>query len=432
MNLSVIESRLLKCDFPLAKPFGFGVVKLTSLRHAALLCRCDIGGESVWGLAGENLAPKWFEKDPRSTLEQDVAALGSVVASVARLAVGRSAPEPFTFWRELYADVARLHPDTAPLVRQLGVSLVERAVLDAWCRHAGLPFWRLLAGEGPGLGLRLAPHRPPATTLKVRHTVGLLDPLHSIPGYPHATELSLKLKLSGDLPTDLDRLRALALELPTLGGLTVDGNENYSTPDSFARLLEALASPELSWARQRLAWVEQPLNRVVALSGEAGVVLRRFPDLKVIIDESDASLDDLPRALSLGYAGTSHKNCKGVFKSVLARQRLGPAGLLSGEDLTMVAPWSQAADLAVAAAVNVIDIERNGHIYAEGLSGFPPEVGPLATLHHPELYHSHHGITRLRLGHSHSLDCTGVNQAPLGWAAPHPEHLADLLEPLHA
>ena len=35
-----------------------------------------------------------------------------------------------------------------------------------------------------------------------------------------------------------------------------------------------------------------------------------------IIDEADASLGDLPRALALGYAGTSHKNCKGLTKGL--------------------------------------------------------------------------------------------------------------------
>jgi hypothetical protein len=39
----------------------------------------------------------------------------------------------------------------------------------------------------------------------------------------------------------------------------------------------------------------------------------------MIIDESDAELTSLRRALELGYRGTSHKNCKGVFKGLANR-----------------------------------------------------------------------------------------------------------------
>ncbi len=39
----------------------------------------------------------------------------------------------------------------------------------------------------------------------------------------------------------------------------------------------------------------------------------------MIIDESDAEIGDLARAAGLGYAGTSHKNCKGVMKGAAHR-----------------------------------------------------------------------------------------------------------------
>ena len=72
-------------------------------------------------------------------------------------------------------------------------------------------------------------------------------------------------------------------------------------------------------------FVEQPFHRDMALDPD---VLHDLAAWRVrptlIIDESDAELDSLPRALALGYHGTSHKNCKGVFKGV--RQRL-PAGI---------------------------------------------------------------------------------------------------------
>ena len=57
-------------------------------------------------------------------------------------------------------------------------------------------------------------------------------------------------------------------------------------------------------------------------------------------------LYSLPQALRLGYAGTSHKNCKGVFKGVanacllaqLRREHPDQRILLSGEDLANIGP----------------------------------------------------------------------------------------------
>ena len=61
----------------------------------------------------------------------------------------------------------------------------------------------------------------------------------------------------------------------------------------------------------------------------------------MIIDESDGHLSSCFEALDAGYIGTSHKNCKGVFKGVANacliehrnRQGSNPKLVLSGEDL---------------------------------------------------------------------------------------------------
>jgi hypothetical protein len=89
----------------------------------------------------------------------------------------------------------------------------------------------------------------------------------------------------------------------------------------------------------------------------------------LIIDESDAELDSLPRALALGYHGTSHKNCKGVFKGIanaclleaLRRQSGGDRLVMSGEDLANIGPVALLQDLAVVATLGVSSVERNGH-----------------------------------------------------------------------
>ena len=63
--------------------------------------------------------------------------------------------------------------------------------------------------------------------------------------------------------------------------------------------------------------VEQPVHRDQALGDDVAAMLRDWPDRPpLIIDESDGAVGDVPRALDLGYAGASHKNCKGIVKGI--------------------------------------------------------------------------------------------------------------------
>ncbi|MEI9892365.1 MAG: hypothetical protein WDN28_00140 [Chthoniobacter sp.] len=76
-----------------------------------------------------------------------------------------------------------------------------------------------------------------------------------------------------------------------------------------------------------------------------------------------------PRALAEGYAGTSHKNCKGVFHASRARASSPNAVAwirrhalhISGEDLTNLGPVALLQDLAVVATLGIKHAERNGH-----------------------------------------------------------------------
>ena len=116
----------------------------------------------------------------------------------------------------------------------------------------------------------------------------------------------------------------------------------------------------------------------------------------MIIDESDAEFDSVRRALDGGYVGTSHKNCKGVFRGVanaclLARRgRNGEGRLLhTGEDLANIGPVALLQDLAVQAALGIESVERNGHHYFRGLSFLPETVQRQVVDLHPDLYRWH-------------------------------------------
>ncbi len=139
------------------------------------------------------------------------------------------------------------------------------------------------------------------------------------------------------------------------------------------------------------------------------------------MDESDAALEDLPRALSLGYSGTSHKNCKGIVKSLanaaLIQGRTSSMGrplIQSAEDLANVGPVALLQDLAVVAMLGLSHVERNGHHYFRGLSMYPGSVQQQVLANHADLYCPHEaGFATLKICEG-KLNLKSVNAAPFG------------------
>jgi hypothetical protein len=343
------------------------------------------------------------------------------------------------------------------LLAHFGTSLVERALLEAVCRAAGQTFAEalhsnLLGVELEDLHASLQGGSPadflaasPLPKITARHTVGLGDPLTD-EGIPPAEKLSdglpqslaacvrtyglrhFKIKLSGDASQDLDRLSRVASLLEQLAprdfAFSLDGNEQFRSMEAFRTFWENLAArPALVPFLQRLLFVEQPLHREQALQPAVRGVLDQWPDHPpLIIDESDATLADLPMALELGYAGTSHKNCKGIFKGLahrclllhLSRQSPASALLMSGEDLCNIGPVALLQDLAVMAAFGIASVERNGHHYHAGLSQFPKPVQEQVLAHHSDLYErSLHGWPTVRIREG-QMEVGSINRAPFG------------------
>src|SRR5688572_4177456 len=374
-------------------PFRYGIASMTDVPHLFVRTTVTAAGKTSFGLSAEGLPPKWFTKNPATTFEQDLPEMLEAVrqATVFAEGIGRHPSLFFEFWAELYrqqSDWAKAR-QIAPLLANLGVSLVERAVLDGLCRLVGKPLHRLV--ETNQLGLRLGeiyqelaatvpsdflPAKPSPCCF-VRHTIGLGDPLSPADieegervddGLPQDLESSIrayglryfKLKLSGNGERDFPRLRAIASLLEETRGdyfLTLDGNENFKSFDVFREFWrEAAADAALQKLWQRILVVEQPVHRDHALNEDAGAALRGWPQRPaLIIDESDGAVGDLPRALELGYDGTSHKNCKGIVKGIanaclVARRRKSDARVvLTGEDLCNLGPLALLQDLSMMA-----------------------------------------------------------------------------------
>jgi hypothetical protein len=409
------------------------------------------------------LIPGWFLKDPTMSLEEGYRDMIEVFrAAATRARELTPEPTPFAYWQSLYAaqrDWAA-GTDHPPLLWSYGVSLVEQALIDAVCRARDVRFatavrenlfgidlgsvYPELADQDPGDLLPAAPTR----SVAIRHTVGLTDPLTeadladdrpdddlpvTLSEYIRADGVTnFKIKLSADPNRDADRLARIADVLADEGvddyRCTVDANEGYESAAAFARQWERhAADPALSDLLDRLAYVEQPLARDEAFTPETRAVFEDEPALPpVIVDESDDSIDTAGTALEYGYAGTSHKNCKGVFKGIVNACLLAHRSrtdddreyVISAEDLTTVGPVELLQDLAVAATIGVDDVERNGHHYFAGLSAFPDRVQETVLEDHGDLYHrDERGVTTLAIEDGR-VELGSVLDAPFGHAHP--------------
>jgi len=440
-------------------PFRYGIASMTEVPHLFVRTRVNIGVTSSFGLASEGLPPKWFTKDPATTFDQDLPLMLEVIRRAARLSEG-IAQTPvifFNFWSELYREQSQWAKSRSipPLLAQLGISLAERAVLDGLCRLAGKPLHQLLASNRLGLDLgRLHPELDkahpkqylpgtPLETCFVRHTIGLGDPFgpDDIPlnervadGLPQDLETSIrayglhyfKVKLHGVPEKDFPRLRDLSrlLEREAGGGfwVTLDGNENFKDFEVFRQFWEqAAAEPALREFWKHIIIVEQPVHRDRALSESAGTILRGWPQRPaLIIDESDGAVEDVPRALDLGYSGASHKNCKGIVKGLanaclLSKRRSeGRSGVLTGEDLCNLGPVALLQDLAMMSLLGIEHVERNGHHYYRGLSMYPTDWQETAIEQHDDLYRRHsENFPALSIKQG-KLELGSVNAAPFG------------------
>ena len=436
-------------------PFKYGIACMTALPHLFVQVALVVDGREVRGLASEGLPPKWFTKDPETVFEQDLAEMLAAIKNAARIG-GNAAERPVSFfewWRSLYDEQAlwARHREVPSLLANLGTSLIERAVLDGLAKAAGRPLHELLAGDALAIDLAsvraelkgmtvaqaIAPQ--PLQRVNVRHTVGLGDPLRAseIPaeerlhdGLPHGLDESIrayglryfKIKVCGKPEQDLARLREIAAVLIEGCGndfhCTLDGYEQFHSLESFRDFYDTLAAdPALSPLFANLILIEQPLHRAHALDDAVAPAFASWRDgPAMIIDESDGSLDDLPRALSLGYRGTSHKNCKGIVKGLANAALLKSRGLihLSGEDLANVGPVALLQDLSIMALLGIRHVERNGHHYFKGLSMYPRALQEAMLAAHGDLYHRHaDGFATLRIEDG-TLNLGSVNSAPFG------------------
>lgn len=459
MKIAIREGDIHLIKLRTRIPFRYGIATMTEMPMVFVRLHVEVDSKTSVGIGADILPPKWFTKQTGRPLGEEIHEMLRVIEHAQSIALGLTGGSTFALWRCLYDAQLRwgAAENVPPLLANFGTSLVERALLEAMCRRLQLPFEQAvrqnvfglelgevhdaLRGSEPAQWLR----HEPLERVVVRHTVGLGDPLTEaeIPaeqrlsdGLPQSLEACIqryglkhfKIKLQNEPDHDLERLERLAAVIertaPPDYGFSLDGNEQFRSLEEFGEFWERLRSHEgLRAFLEHLLFVEQPVHRQGALEEKIQADFRQCPGLPpIIIDESDATLENLPRALELGYAGTSHKNCKGVVKGILNgcllrhRQRARPEvpSLLSGEDLCNIGPVALLQDLAVNALLGISSVERNGHHYNAGLSGFPEPVQAEVLASHGDLYErATAGWPALRIQNG-EVQLDSVNRAPFG------------------
>lgn len=440
-------------------PVKYGIATMTFAPMGFVRVEFEIDGQRAVGIAADLLAPKWFTKVPEQSIESEIDEMLRVIEHARKAAALIEAPSAFRFWQTLY-DAQHAwgqQEKLPPLLTNFGTTFFERAAIEATCRRHQVTFAAAVRSNLLGIDLgqfdsRLAGTQPadwlpaaPLTSTIARHTIGPANPLTDADivdaerlddGLPQSLVACVrqyglrhfKAKATGNVPQDVrnfSRIGEIASrEAPADFVVTLDANEHFRSLTEFREYWTALrAAPELRDVLGHVLFVEQPFHRDVALDAGALGPMRDWPERpRMIIDESDAELDSLRRALDLGYVGTSHKNCKGIFKSIanscllakLRRDNPGREYVMSGEDLANIGPVALQQDLAVMATLGIESVERNGHHFFAGLSQFPENIQRQTLEAHPDLYHaSPRGWPTLTIRNGR-LDLTSVNTAPFG------------------
>lgn len=426
----------------LRMPFRFGAATVTACPQAFVRVRLQVDGREVEGASAELMVPKWFDKSPTLTHEDNFRQLRRAVSAAreACLATPAAASAHALSASAGAQAIARGVAEGLPrLAAQFGPALIDKAIADAVLRARGLDWvsgvQAGVLGDPWSASIRLV--RPDSVWL--RHTVGLADRLEADDagtplddGLPDTLEDAIaryglryfKLKLCGQPEADVERLTRIERLLARVPDyrVTLDGNETYASVAQIESLFATLArEPATARLVQRTLLLEQPLPRYLAL--QESLAGARIP-VPVILDESDDDEAVLPQGLAQGYRGISSKACKGIYRSLAhaARLRGRPGHILSGEDLTCQAGLAVQQDTLLAASLGVAHIERNGHHYVWGF-GTAPEAETMDFLRgHPGLYtHDSRGV-RLRIAHGRldlrSLHAPGyARSATPDWAS---------------
>jgi hypothetical protein len=425
-RLALVDASFYERPVELRLPFRFGIVTLTQAPQLFVRARVRlVDGREGEGVSAELLVPKWFDKSPALSNDDNFNQLRHSIAIARRHLIAAGTETAFG----LSAAADAPHRATCSdcglngLVASFGLALLERAIIDALGKLEGATVFALVRDNRVGLTAQATPDLAgfdlgrflaglrPAAAIFVRHTVGLLDALtrgdvaenRLDDGLPESLEEVIsaydhryfKLKVAGAIEADIDRLCRIAAVLDHIAEpyfVTLDGNEQFEDVGAVIELWRRIGEDKrLARLKASILLIEQPIARARALSEAIHPLARQVP---VEVDESDADIGVFPRARELGYRGISAKSCKGFYRALLNRARVehwnadgsGERYFMSAEDLTTQSGVALQQDLALATLIGATHVERNGHHYVDGMAGAPQAEQDAFLVAHPDLY----------------------------------------------
>ncbi|MCB1066311.1 MAG: hypothetical protein KDN20_25760 [Verrucomicrobiae bacterium] len=431
------------------------------------LCRLTLktdDGRTVIGCSGDRPSYGWLDKRPeRDPLTKLRALIDLMHAARDVWMENPTFDSLFDHWLDRHGNIMQIgaERDHEALTASFASAFIERALIDAICRASDNPLWSAIKqgqvdfhpeSVHPELkGYEIAKHLPsrPRTQFLIRHTVGLSDPLTNADiservddGEPESLEefakrdglRYFKVKISGNPEEDIARLRKIWEVIPKTPqtAVTLDGNEAYRDLGAFAGFVDHLEA-EAPGLFDHLLFIEQPLTRELTLDPASKPWIAKISAKKsLVIDEADGELSAFRDAHAIGYAGTSHKNCKGFYKSLMNRalchfyeNRDGADVFLTGEDLSLMPIVPLHQDFAALGVLGIEHCERNGHHYSYGLSHLTKEEKAMMLRDHPDLYVKRHDEVFLNIVNG-SVSCASLQVPGFGvktlpdWSAMEP------------
>ena len=382
-------------------------------------------GSTAYGCSGDWPSFGWLDKRPSVDPKQKFRELLELVLAARQAYISNSRFETaFDCWWRTQANFLRTDKarSAVPLCVAFSLALFERAIIDATCRIEGMSFHQCLRrnrlgfqperihAELTGFSWVDCFPKTPVDRVHIRHTVGPNDPLtaddvdeqnrlndgepFTLEDYIRQNGMSFfKIKICGEPENDLKRLnRIWEVTKGTNPSFTLDGNEAYDDVSRFRSLVEEFSrsNPEMF---RRVLFIEQPMNRAMTLDPSSKQAVKEIARLKpLIIDEADGHLHAFLEAVEIGYQGVSHKNCKGLFKSLAnyalcqSRNRDGASLFLSAEDLTSMPFVALHQDFAAISAMGLTNAERNGHHFFFGLAHLTDQEKQSVEKFHPTMY----------------------------------------------
>ncbi|RYY80680.1 MAG: hypothetical protein EOO24_43170, partial [Comamonadaceae bacterium] len=226
--LRIRSVELFERPVTLRLPFRFGAATVTRCPQAFLRVSAEFNGVRTEGATAELMVPKWFDKNPALTHEQNFEQLREALR-IARDSY-QACTDALSPWmlsqRCGEPALARGIAIGLPrLVAQFGVAQLDKAVADAALRAAGLSWVEGVRAGVLGDPFHAAAQLQRADSVALRHTVGLADritdadegtrPDDDLPATLQAALRAgglthFKLKLCGRLDADIERLGRIA------------------------------------------------------------------------------------------------------------------------------------------------------------------------------------------------------------------------------